>query len=239
MTIAVISDIHANLDALKVCIDELEKIKPDKIICLGDLVDYCAEPVECIDIIRRIVNECVIGNHDEAQLKYHLADSFTEYAYITSVQTRKMLKDEHRAYFKSLPYTYSENDCLFVHASPSSKDKYEYILSPVDAEDNFKLFTEQFCFIGHTHIPVIYRLLDNKVKLIKPEEINSSGRYIINAGSVGQPRDHDPRLCFVIFDTEKFKLEYVRLDYPVKQASDKILAAGLPEFLGQRLLMGI
>jgi putative phosphoesterase len=239
MKIAVIADIHANLEALTVCLKKLDELKPDKIICLGDLVDYCAQPNECIELVKNTANLTILGNHDEAQFNYPLADDFTSDARISSIHTRSVLKPEYIDYFKSFPYTYSEENILFVHSSPYEPAEYNYVLNYLAAQISFDSFEEQVCFIGHSHRPVIFEETQPVIKIVGENELNKENRYIINVGSVGQPRDGDPRLSFGLFDSTEFKYTNIRLKYAVKDASNKILNDGLPPFLAERILKGV
>jgi predicted phosphodiesterase len=239
MIYAIISDIHANLEALEGCLNEIDKIKPDRLICLGDLVDYCAQPNE---VISKITNKCdivILGNHDEAQIDYSLSDGFSANAYISSLHTRGVIEREYVNYFKSLRYSHSENGLLFVHASAYRPEKYQYILDEQDAELNFESFDEKICFIGHSHVPAVFEQNGYDIKMMSGEKLNKNSRYIINVGSVGQPRDGNPKLSFGVFDTDKYEYNLIRLEYDVKSASDKILREGLPEFLALRLFSGI
>lgn len=239
MLIAIISDVHANLEAVETCFGRIDEIKPDKIICLGDMVDYCAQPNEVTEIIRSRCENVLLGNHDEGQFRYELADGFSQNAYISSVHTRSVIKDEYKEYFRSLPYSFSSEELLFVHASPSKPEKYKYVITEDDAKTNFDTFREKICFIGHSHKPVIFELNKDNIKLVSHGRLKRENRYIINVGSVGQPRDGDPRLSFGIFDTDKFEFKLERLQYDIDGAANKIIAEGLPFYLAERLFTGI
>lgn len=239
MLYAIISDLHANLEATEACFREIDKINPDRIICLGDLVDYCAQPNEVIEIVRSRCDVILMGNHDEAQIDYFIADGFSDNARVSSIHTRAVLKPEHREFIKSLKHKHSEENILFVHGSPDNPSEYEYILDNYSARVNFRAFTEAICFHGHSHYPLIFEEKKFGVKVVKPDDVKKGRRYIINAGSVGQPRDGDPRLAFGVFDTEKFKFKLVRLEYDIESASKKIIAEGLPVRLAERLFMGM
>jgi predicted phosphodiesterase len=239
MKYAVISDIHANLEALSACLKKIEELKPDKIICLGDLVDYCAQPNECIDLVKNNCDVTLLGNHDEAQFNYPLSDGFTSNARVSSIHTRLVIKPEHIEYLKTLPYVYREENILFVHGSPYMPEEYNYVLTELAAQIAFESFDEQFCFIGHSHRPVIFEKSGKKIKPLNEKGIKKNYRYIINAGSVGQPRDGDPRLSFGAFDSVEHTYSNIRLPYPAEEASKKIIFEGLPVFLAERILKGV
>lgn len=239
MKYAVISDIHANLEALTVCLEKINKINPDRIICMGDLVDYCAQPNECVELIRKHSDVVLLGNHDEAQFNHPLANGFSSDAFTSSVYTRKIIHREYIEYFRTLPYIHSENNLFFVHGSPYMPEEYKYCYTIDSAETNFKYFDEAVCFIGHSHIPVIFEEFDGKIRQAGEKSVQKGNRYIINVGSVGQPRDGEKKLSFGLFDTEDFSYQNIRLDYDIQSASEKILREGLPPRLADRLFWGI
>jgi len=239
MKIAVISDIHANLEALEICLKKIEELKADKIICLGDLVDYCAQPNECVELVKKYSDVTLLGNHDEAQYNYSLVSGFSENAMISSIHTRTVIDPAYIDYFKLLPYTYSEDNILFVHSSPYEPEGYHYILTEGRAQLNFSYFEEKICFIGHSHIPVLFQEIGEEVREVEPGNVLESGRYIINVGSVGQPRDGNPHLSFGFIDTETLEYQNVRVYYPAEVTAHKILREGLPEYLADRIIKGI
>ena len=238
MRIAVISDIHANLEALEECFKKIDELSPDEIVCLGDMVDYGAQPNECVELIKSRVKHVVLGNHDEAQFRYKIAEGFNDNAHSSSLLTRTIIKKEHIGYFKTLPRTLRFENLFFVHSSPSEPEYYSYILTPDAAGLNFPYFRERVCFIGHSHLPVIFEQGVFDVLYVKPGLLNPSKRYIINVGSVGQPRDRNPMLSFGLFDTKTFFYENIRIEYDVDSAAQKIKKAGLPPALGDRLYTG-
>jgi putative phosphoesterase len=239
LKLAIISDIHANLEALTVCLKEIEKLKADKIICLGDLVDYCAEPNECIELVKKYSGVVVMGNHDEAQLKYELVNGFSDDAKISSVHTRSVILNKYLEYFKTLPHKYSYENLLFVHSSPDFPKLYSYILNEGSAISNFRSFKEKICFIGHSHRPIIFKETKTKAEIVKEKDVEEGYRFIINVGSIGQPRDIDPRLSFGLFDTNVWKYRNIRLEYDTISASNKIRNEGLPLFFAERILKGV
>lgn len=244
MKIAVISDVHANLEALEACLAKLDKLKPDKLVCLGDMVDYCAQPNECVELIKNNADVVILGNHDEAQFNYALAEGFSESAHISSVHTRSVIKSEYAEYFKTLPNSFSMEELLFVHASPKALPGYKYILTPEAAKENFEVFTEKVCFIGHSHRPLIFK--EHDLNVCETDSVytdsvktDSKYRYIVNVGSVGQPRDWNPSLSFGVYDTEGCKYSNYRVKYPAEATSKKIFLAGLPASLAERILKGV
>lgn len=239
MKYAVISDVHGNLEALEACLKKIDELKADKIICLGDLVDYCAQPNECIELLLKTADVIIKGNHDEAQYRYELSDGFTENAKISSIHTRSVIKKEYVELFRTLPYSFSENGLLFVHASPAVLPDYKYVLTVESAALNFASFTEKICFIGHSHRPLIFKETGTGAFIVENGVIDRRSRYIINVGSIGQPRDGKPEASFGLFDSDLWKYSNIRVKYDVLAASEKIRKEGLPEFLADRILKGV
>ncbi|CUU08272.1 Predicted phosphodiesterase [Candidatus Kryptobacter tengchongensis] len=234
MRIAIISDIHSNLEALTKAFEIIDTKNVDEIVCLGDIVGYGANPNECVEFIRKRVKYVVMGNHDyavavdPAELFY-----FSSYARESDLWTREVLTKENLDFLKSLPFTISLKNLLFVHSAPAQPREWEYIFTEAQAKVQFQYFKEKICFIGHSHFPGIF-----------PEngfyngKLDRNTRYIINVGSIGQPRDGDWRLCFGIFDMGTWTYEEIRSEYDVEKASVKIIQNGLPEFLARRILIG-
>lgn len=238
MKIAVISDIHSNLAALKQALQYIKKENVDKIICLGDIVGYGPRPNECVDLIRQSCQVCLMGNHDHAVLGLTDTYYFNQYAREAVNWTRRTLTLPNKAYLENLTFTHHENEILYVHSTPVHPEEWHYILSDYEAKQYMKSITQRVCFVGHSHIPVIFSsdegsVYQEEIKLEYKKKI-----YIVNVGSVGQPRDGDPRLCMVTFDTGSEILKFVRLEYPVQETYDEILENHLPPFLAMRLLAG-
>ncbi|CUT05583.1 metallophosphoesterase family protein, partial [Candidatus Kryptobacter tengchongensis] len=189
MRIAIISDIHSNLEALTKAFEIIDTKNVDEIVCLGDIVGYGANPNECVELIRKRVKYVVMGNHDyavavdPAELFY-----FSSYARESDLWTREVLTKENLDFLKSLPFTISLKNLLFVHSAPAQPREWEYIFTEAQAKVQFQYFKEKICFIGHSHFPGIF-----------PEngfyngKLDRNTRYIINVGSIGQPRDGDWR----------------------------------------------
>lgn len=233
MRVAIISDIHANLEALQKAFEIIERSNIDDVVCLGDLVGYGANPNECIDFVDRRTKKVLLGNHDQAAFDLNQAEYFNTYARRAAHWTHDALTPEHTAYLQSLPYTLSETEFTFVHSSPVEPEEWHYIFSNREASRNFHHFKTPVCFVGHSHVPGVF-CEDQRTR-----EVKRGLRYLINVGSIGQPRDGDWRLSFGIFDAESWLYENVRSEYDVESAAEKILKAGLPRFLADRLLGGV
>lgn len=233
MRLAIISDIHANLEALTKTLELVDKRKVDQIVCLGDIVGYGADPVDCLKLVRERCHIVIIGNHDLAAVDVHKAEDFNATARIAALWTNSVLSEDEKQYLKNLPYTATLDDLLLVHGSPYEPEEFHYILSTRDAIDTLAFFTQKICFIGHSHVPGIF------TEHGRAASVDTDGRYLVNVGSVGQPRDGNPRLSFGLLDTESYKYENVRAAYDAERAARKIIAAGLPPLLGERLMVGM
>ena len=232
MRLAIISDIHSNLEALTTALELIEKQRLDEVVCLGDIVGYGANPSECLALVRERCNIVIAGNHDRAAADVSEAENFSTNARIAVQWTNGMLSAEEKIYLQSLRYTAELDTILFVHGSPHEPEEFHYILSIFDAINAMEYVTQNICFIGHSHVPDIFSE-HGRVTAIKPDE-----KYLINVGSIGQPRDGNPMLSFGILDTDGWKYENVRRSYDVETAAKKIIAAGLPHKLGTRLMTG-
>jgi diadenosine tetraphosphatase ApaH/serine/threonine PP2A family protein phosphatase len=179
-----------------------------------------------------------MGNHDHAVLGLTDTYHFNQYARDAVAWTRRTLTIHNKAYLENLPFSHHENEILYVHSTPEQPEEWHYILSEYEAKNYMKEMKHQICFIGHSHIPVIYSYENGTFYQEELQLDLSSDKYIVNVGSVGQPRDGDHRLCFVLFDTDTGIIKYVRLDYPVKETYDEILENNLPPFLAMRLFAG-
>jgi len=233
MKIAVISDIHGNLEAFSAVLAEIDKRNIQSIYCLGDIVGYGPNPNECIELMRSRIIPSVAGNHDKAVTGELSIDSFSQMAKAGVLWTKSEITEENEEYLLNLPYIIQEHNIVFVHSSPDYPEEFRYLLSPEDARESFDYFSTPLCLVGHTHRPVIF-CEDDKTK-----EITAEKKFIVNVGSVGQPRDGNWRACFVIMDTEQYTLEFVRVEYDVESVRRKIEANGLPQKLADRLLAGM
>lgn len=228
MKYAVISDIHSNFEALMKVMRDIHKKHVDEIVCLGDVVGYGANPDEVAEVVRSEVKYAVRGNHDDALYDDNTYSMINPYARAAVDYSRDVLSAENSEWLKSLPLTHKIGDVLLVHSSPSDPHEWKYVISETDARVELLAFEEKICLIGHTHIPVIFR---RKID-------DSTVRELINVGSVGQPRDGDNRASYGIIDTANLTYENFRIEYDYQLAGNKIIAAGLPPFLAERLERG-
>ena len=246
MRYAIISDIHSNLEALQAVLKTIELEKIDKIVCLGDVVGYGPEPNECIELVQQHCEIILTGNHDFACIEKSELLYFNQYAAKAVEWTVTVLSKENLDYLANLPLVGEIDDFFLVHSSPFEPQSWDYILSLDDAEFNFSKFenNDQICFIGHSHHPVIYvEYLEDGNKYYKQHmdhkiQLKEDCRYIINVGSVGQPRDYNPDAAFGIVDTTTQLYELKRVGYDVKKTYQKMISADLPQFLADRLLIG-
>jgi diadenosine tetraphosphatase ApaH/serine/threonine PP2A family protein phosphatase len=232
MRIAIISDIHSNLEALERALAIIKTKQVDEIVCLGDIIGYGANPNECIALVKGAAKHILLGNHDEAAIDLEQTEYFNPFARLAAGWTHKQLTPEHQEFIKTLPYTAERAGVRFVHSSPFHPEEWNYIISPSDAQFNFAYFPEPICFVGHSHVAGLFP------EDIWTREVIPGKKFIVNVGSIGQPRDNDWRLSFGIFDSEAWTYENVRAEYDVQTASAKIRDAGLPRQLADRILVG-
>jgi len=241
MRYGLISDIHGNLEALNAVLSEIDKLQIDTILCLGDVVGYGPNPNECVQIVRERAAVCLIGNHDEASLGRVDLEFFNYLAREAIEWTMQELNQASVTYLRSRPYTHEFENGLIVHASPDEPRRWNYIISLEDAEQSFAAFEQQLCFIGHSHTPWVIDLhTDGRMQVRQdyPAILQDGHRYLINVGSVGQPRDRNPHAAYGIWDTQKREYQLKRAPYEVAKTQKKIRAQGLPSFLADRLATG-
>ncbi len=238
MILALLSDLHSNLEAFEAALASLEKHPHDQLICLGDVVGYGANPQECLQLIRSRAQILLLGNHDAAVAGRESLTYFNDFARTAVRWTQTVISAEEKAILASLPLEAKVNDLHFVHATPKHPEAWNYIFSHYDVQEQFAAVAGKVCFIGHSHVPGDYREFQSAQGYLAPENPGCEGRRIINVGSVGQPRDRDPRLCYALFNTETEELQVIREEYDIDTAAGKIRRAGLPEFLADRLYWG-
>jgi diadenosine tetraphosphatase ApaH/serine/threonine PP2A family protein phosphatase len=241
MKAAVISDIHSNLEALQAVLKDIKKRRIKKIFCLGDLVGYGANPNECVDLCLKESDAIVAGNHDWALVGKTDINRFNPVAAQAIRWTKKHITEANFDKLKDLPLTQTTSGIMLVHAAPRSPEEWAYLTAFSDFQEAFNSFSEPLCFIGHTHIPcAAFQDANSYMDVIRenPFPLIPKRRFIINVGSVGQPRDYDPRACYGIYDGNNATMEIIRIEYNIPLTEQKIMDAGLPEILAQRLSVG-
>lgn len=239
-----LSDIHGNLEALDAVLGALADERIDRYLCLGDIVGYGANPNECLERVTGLTTDVIAGNHDHAAIGRLDIATFNRYAAEAALWTRRQLTPADRRYLGALPYTWRNDDLFAVHASPANPEDWTYLTSPWLADEAFDALPADtvLCVLGHTHTPGIFekRTPEDRTRQIPAStlELEPVRRYIVNVGSVGQPRDGDPRAAYCVFDTVEKRVEIKRVDYDLETAQRKIRDAGLPDMLADRLEFG-
>jgi len=240
MRVLVISDIHANLPALEAVLKDAGTV--DAVWCLGDLVDYGPDPNECVDLIRQQPGlVCLLGNHDAAVLGQIDLSYFNREAFQSVHWTQQMLNEESRQFLASLPERQVLDKVTLVHGSPRDPI-WEYLLDLSTVVTNFAFFDTPYCLVGHTHVPIIFHYNGEWIEWTMPKDgqrLVLKSPAIMNPGSVGQPRDRDPRAAYAIFDPEAGIWDVHRVAYPVESVQERILKAGLPVNHARRLSEGV
>lgn len=241
MRYAVFADIHSNLEALNTVLSVYKKEGIDTYFCVGDIVGYGADPNACVEIIRATAKITVAGNHDWASVNLFSTDYFNPYAKEAVFWTKERLSDNNSSFLASLELVYQNSELTLVHGTLDNPEDFYYLTDGYAAEETFRRQETPVCFLGHTHVPGIFRrsfsgqMSYTEGGRVKIEE---NAKYIVNVGSIGQPRDGNPRASFCIYDSVKKEIEIKRIAYDVAAAREKILQAGLPHFFGERILRG-
>lgn len=244
MKIAIISDVHSNLEALQTALKIIEKSGVEKIYSCGDIVGYGPDPESCaLEIIKKGITS-VKGNHDAGVSGDSIIFNFNSYAREAILYTKRVISYEVEQFLKSLPYKIIEEQFTIFHGSLTPKAPFEYILTEDLVMENFSYLTTPIGFYGHTHVPCLCELdKNNNLKIIdfkqkKKVFLERSSKYLINVGSVGQPRDGDPRGSFLIYDDNEYSITLNRFNYDIETVYKKIIEKKLPTFLGERLFSG-
>ena len=243
MRFAIISDIHANIQALEQVLAKCDVLDVDEIICLGDVVGYGGNPNECCDLLREYCTICLMGNHDAATVGVMDADYYYDSAKRVLYWSRQELTEDNFKWLYSLPYSHQrpELDIGFYHAAPILPSSFYYVVRNEEAETLTRMKNGLFGhnFIGHSHLTTTYEFNGKKVRDVTGAyEYIKGRRYLTNVGSVGQPRDGDPAAAFVLFDTESCQITYCRVPYDIASAATRIRENGLPPWLADRLSQG-
>jgi predicted phosphodiesterase len=239
MRFAIFSDIHANLEALEAVLADAQKHKCTHFVCLGDVVGYNANPHECVERIRDMDCPIVKGNHDEQASFLKSSTDFNALAEQAIEWTRDNLTDEDKEWLRGLQLQKQARDFTIVHATLDTPAQWGYVFNNLDAAASFTYQHTTVCFFGHTHVPMVF-IRDDGVRRERIEHvrIDTSKKYFINAGSVGQPRDGNWRAAYCIYDLDNNIVEQLRVKYDLAAAQKKVIKAGLPQMLAERLAIG-
>ncbi len=238
MKVIVISDIHGNLEALNKVLEYIDRLEEEKrVVCLGDIVGYGPNPVECFNIVESLTDTICLGNHEDAILDTSYDYQINRHARTAIRWTREVLDDEIKEAIKKLPLHIEKDNILYVHASPDDPMQWKYITNDGNAYSSLIEMKHSLCFVGHSHIPGVYcyQKIERDGKKVV---ISKEGKTIVNVGSVGQPRDGSPMLSFAVFDDDNWEVEIIRLEYDYHKTMSKIEKANLPFHLAERLAIG-
>jgi predicted phosphodiesterase len=245
MRYLILTDIHANLEGLDTCLKDARTRGYDETLVLGDVVGYGPDPNAVIDKIKALKPRAIVrGNHDKVALGMNQAEGFHAAARAAAHWMLESLTEENREWLVALPMgpTIINGDLEICHGAPFDEDAY--IFDELDARHAFEAATAPLCFYGHTHFAVVFRMMKDLLEIVSPPDgetsltIDPQARYLVNPGSVGQPRDGDPRAAYAIYDTETRRLDLIRLTYPLEITQEKMLRVGLPDPLARRLALG-
>ena len=240
MRYGIFSDVHGNLEAMEALRRAFTQEGIDQYYCVGDVVGYGANPHECIEEVKKLQAVCVAGNHDWAVLGKTDTRFFNPVAKAAVNWTAKNISRDDIDFLEGLDLTYKNEDFILVHGTLQEASQFHYLFDIEQAVVMFELMDRNVSFIGHTHVPGIFLKESNHINWLPSFEVNvkDNGQYIINVGSVGQPRDGDPRAAYCLFDTKEKIISVKRIDYDIESAQRKIIEAGLPSFLAHRLKTG-
>jgi predicted phosphodiesterase len=242
MRYAIISDIHGNAEALQAVLKDIKDRSIDSIVCLGDIVGYYPDPEDCIELVKKHADLCVAGNHDYAAIGRIDTQNFTYYAFAAMEWTKQNISENAKEFLRSLPLTIEKDNMFFTHSSPSNPRDWAYVF-PDSEEAVFEAFNSlvfQLNFIGHTHWPSIMIQENERIMLHSEHaiKIHDQNFYLINVGSVGQPRDFDSRSSYCIYDSDLNEISILRIPYDYSVTQKKIKENHLPLFLSERLEKG-
>ena len=230
-----------NAAALTAVLKDIEQQKVDKLICLGDVIGYGADPLECLAMVDRACEIKLMGNHEYAALGCLPTQYYRSDAQKAAAWTQEQLTDRELSIMADFDLEREFNGFRFVHASPFEPDSWHYILGTDQARTAFDNFGEQICFLGHSHLPMIFvEANTNGIRQKVGHDFlpDLEARYLINVGSVGQPRDDDPRACYVVFDIEEYEIVFRRVEYDICSIQERMKQAALPSMLIERLSIG-
>lgn len=242
MRYAIISDIHGNLEALEAVLTDIYNRNIDIVICLGDIVGYYPDPELCVQIIQKNITYSVAGNHDYAAIGRIKTDNFTYYAHEAMEWTKKNLTERSKKFLSFLPLTIQMDKMLFTHSSPAKPEEFNYIFpnSKRAILEAFHAMVHKITFIGHAHWPfIMVQSQPGKISYYNDEaEVVQENYYLVNVGSVGQPRNLDPRSSYALYDTDISIVSLIQVPYDFTVTQKKVMKHKLPAFLAQRLTDG-
>ncbi len=241
MRYGVFSDVHSNSEALQAVLEYYEDTSIDKYLSVGDLVGYAADPQECIAKIMPLATVTVAGNHDWAAVGLFSLEHFNAEAAKAIIWTKKRLSSQEKKFLGSLELTFDNEDLTLVHSTLKDPATFSYLTNSESARSTFDLLNKQICFVGHTHLAGIFiQSQDGEIEYFEGPmlKLKTENKYIVNVGSVGQPRDGNPAASCCIYDSLKKTVWLKRIDYDFKSSARKIAACGLPLFLAERLSIG-
>ena len=233
MRIAVLSDVHANRVALEAALADMETRGIDRAVCLGDVVGYGPDPVGCVDLVREACEFTVLGNHDAAVALGRNAEALPQDGQEAARLHRALLREDQVEWLAGLPLTRTAYGATFVHAAPEHPEAWQRLTSFKAVQAQFDAFSTDICFVGHSHRPAV---ASSSVGVLR---VRRGHRFLVDVGSVGQPRDRDPRLAYAIYDDDAFTVETVRAHYDHARTAAEIVEVGLPASLGDRLRRGV
>ncbi len=245
MRIGIFSDVHANYEALSAVLEAYQTERIDVFYCLGDTVGYGGSPNECADLVREVAKRTILGNHDAA------VSGRMDYSYYYEAARHALdahaacLTTENMTWLKSLPYEVrlDEIELLLCHGSPVRLEEFEYIFAPEQARECLAIWEQlgHLTLIGHSHLCKVFALSKNSVEELPSAdfELERDRKYIVSVGSVGQPRDFDNRASYTVFDSDKKRFEFKRIEYDIELAADKVLRARLERNFAHRLFIGV
>jgi predicted phosphodiesterase len=241
-TWVVFSDIHSNLEAFRAVLEDMRTIRFQRMICLGDIAGYAASPKDCLDLLRTLETEVLQGNHDFAVVDDGILLDMSGPAVTGIRYAREQLSASRRNFLAALPMVASHGDLQFVHSSLDHPEAWTYLRREPEIRAHFAVQTHSVCFCGHTHIPGVFQMdAENEIHSLGSVgriELPREGKILINAGSVGQPRDRNPNACYVVYETATRTVEFRRVPYDIEAAKEKILRADLPRIIAERLSFG-
>ncbi|MDD4102543.1 MAG: metallophosphoesterase family protein [Kiritimatiellae bacterium] len=236
---AILGDIHSNLEALNAVVEDARAKGVTDFVCVGDVVGYNASPSQCIKVIRELGCVTVRGNHDHYCSYNESLDDFQPLAASVIAWTRRQLTEDDAKWLHELPYHKAYGGFTLVHSTLDMPERWGYVFDTLAAEANFNYQVTSLCFHGHTHVPMIYEK-QRDILRVEPCKIKMvfGQKFFINVGSVGQPRDNDPRSSYVVYCVKHKEIEFVRVPYDLQTSMEKNIKAGLPERLATRLSLG-